>query len=103
MVQQATQARNSAEARSVAAVAYPFRCCAICGLQLTTCLQLAHLDHNAGNNKADNLAHWQATHGVPDHKLRMKDAGAKAALTRKRRAAGQRAAATRRANIPGPS
>ena len=72
----------------------------------------AHLDHNAGNNTPDNLArlcpthhwmydaglypveairslqaHWQATLGRPDHKGRMKDAGAKAALTRKRKAA----------------
>ena len=43
-------------------------------------------------------AHWQTTQGKPDHKGRMKDAGAKAALTRKRRAAGRKAAATRKAN-----
>ena len=61
-----------------------------------TCLQLAHLDHNASNNAADNLArlcqthhwmydaglypveairllqaHWQLTQGKPDHKGRM--------------------------------
>jgi hypothetical protein len=115
--------RNQGEARRVANAAYPFRCCAVCGLQVATCLQLAHLDHNAGNNSADNLgrlcpthhwmydaglypveairllqAHWQTTLGKPDHKGRMKDAGAKAALTRKRRAAGRKAAETRRTN-----
>jgi hypothetical protein len=115
--------RNQAEARRVADAHYPFRCCAVCGLQVETCLQLAHLDHNAGNNAADNLARlcpthhwmydsglypleaimllqafWQEHKGVPDHSGRMKDAGAKAALTRKRRAAGRKAAATKRAN-----
>jgi len=65
---------------------------------------VAHLDQNAGNNDPDNLAfmcqthhwmfdaglypieaikllrsHWQSTGGVPSHKARMKDAGAKAA------------------------
>ena len=112
--------RNQAEARRVANAAYPFRCCAVCGLQIATCLQIAHLDHNAGNNDPDNLArlcpthhwmydaglypveairqlqdHWQSTEGKPDHKGRMKDAGAKAALTRKRRAAARKAVATR--------
>ena len=115
-------ARNQAEARRVANAAYPFRCCAVCGLQIATCLQIAHLDHNAGNNDPDNLArlcpthhwmydaglypvdaikrlqaHWQSTEGKPDHKGRMKDAGAKAALTRKRRAAARKAVATRQA------
>ena len=47
--------RNQSEARRVADAAYPFRCCAVCGLQIETCLQLAHLDHNAGNNAFDNL------------------------------------------------
>jgi hypothetical protein len=42
--------------------------------------------------------HWQTIKGVPDHKGRMKDAGAKAALTRKRRAAGRKASETRRRN-----
>jgi predicted restriction endonuclease len=41
--------RNQGEARRVANAAYPFRCCAVCGLQVATCLQLAHLDQNAGN------------------------------------------------------
>jgi len=43
-------------------------------------------------------AHWQTIEGVPDHKGRMKDAGAKAAITRKRRAAGRKAAEKRREN-----
>lgn len=115
--------RNQAEARRVADKAYPFRCCVICGLQLAAGLQTAHLDHDATNNAADNLAslcpthhgmydaglypleairilraHWQATQGKPNHKPRMKDAGVKAALARKRSAAGRKAAATRRAN-----
>ena len=44
-------------------------------------------------------AHWQATLGVPDHKPRMKDAGAKAALARKRSAAARKAVVTRRPNV----
>ncbi len=40
--------------------------------------------------------HWQVTRGVPDHKPRMKDAGVKAALARKRSAAARKAVATRR-------
>lgn len=114
--------RNQAEARRVVNDAYPFKCCAVCGLQVATCLQLAHLDHNAGNNAADNLArlcpthhwmydaglypieairilqaHWQETQAVPNHKARMKDAGVKAALAKKRKAAARKAVATRRA------
>jgi hypothetical protein len=44
-------------------------------------------------------AHWQTTKGVPDHRGRMKDAGANAAMTRKRRAAARKAVETRRTNI----
>ena len=116
--------RNQAEARRVANLAFPFRCCVICGLQIPTCLQIAHLDHDAANNSPDNLSrfcpthhwmydagfypveavrllqlHWQEKRGVPNHKPRMKDAGAKAALTRKRRAAARKAAAARRSRI----
>lgn len=115
--------RNQAEARRVAEKTYPFRCCVVCGLQLAAVLQTAHLDHDAANNAPDNLASlcpthhgmydaglypieairilrapWQTTQGKPNHKPRMKDAGAKAALARKRSAAGRKAAATRRAN-----
>lgn len=99
-------------------------CCAVCGLQLAACSQIAHLDHDAANNSKENLArlcpthhgmfdaglypveairilqdHWQATGGKPDHKPRMKDAGAKAAASRKRRAAAAKAVVTRRANV----
>lgn len=113
--------RNQAEARRVLTEHFPFKCCAVCGLQLATCLNVAHLDHNSGNNAPDNLArlcqthhwmydaglfpleanrllqaHWQTTRGVPNHTARMKDAGAKAALRRKRRAAARKAVATRR-------
>lgn len=113
--------RMQAAARQAATKAYPFACCVVCGLQIPTCLTVAHLDHDPGNNAPENLAfmcqthhwmydaglypldaivlmrvHWQATQGVPSHKARMKDAGAKAAKTRRRRAAGRKAAATKR-------
>ena len=118
--------RNQAEARRVTDRAYPFPCCVVCGLQVETCLQIAHLDHDAANNGLDNLvrlcpthhwmydsgfypieairllrAHWQATLGIPNHKPRMKDAGMKAASARKRSAAARKAVATRRANVAG--
>jgi len=41
-------------------------------------------------------AHWQVTGGKPDHKPRMKDAGAKAARARKRSVATRKAWQTRR-------
>ncbi len=113
--------RDQAAARRVLDENYPFKCCAVCGLQIETCLTVAHLDHDATNNTPDNLArlcqthhwmydaglypieairllqaHWQTTKGTPDHSGRMKDAGAKAALTRKRRAAARKAVDTRR-------
>jgi hypothetical protein len=119
-----TDARRSSEARRVAIAAYPFRCCVVCRLQMKTCLNVAHLDHHAGNNDPDNLAflcqthhwmfdaglypikaiklmraHWQATKGVPSHQARMKAAGAKAAATRKRSASARRAWKTRRAKV----
>jgi hypothetical protein len=119
-----TQARKQAEARRVADKEIPFKCCAVCGLQIEASLQIAHLDHNAGNNRPDNLARlcpthhgmydadlyladtirllqsrWQETEGKPNHKGRMKNAGAKAALTRKRTVSAKKAVATRRANI----
>jgi hypothetical protein len=114
-------ARRQGEARKVAAEHYPFRCCVVCGLQLPASLTVAHLDHKPGNNDPDNLAylcgthhwmydaglyrieaikllreHWQKTAGKPDHKPRMKDAGVKAALSRKRSAAARKAWQTRR-------
>lgn len=115
--------RNQTTARRIVKEAYPFACCAVCGLQVATCLHIAHLDHNAGNNSVENLArlcpthhwmfdaglypieairlmqtHWQKTRGEPDHSARMKDAGARAAGTRKRSATARKAVATRRAN-----
>jgi hypothetical protein len=119
--------RNQAEARRVATKTYPFKCCAICGMAADTVLDLEHLDQNHSNNDPDNLAwlckshhwmhgaglyptegvkllrdHWQVTKGVPDHAARMKDAGPKAALTRRRRAAARKAVATRMAKRPVP-
>jgi hypothetical protein len=98
----------------------------VCGIQIRTCLTIAHLDHNAGHNDADNLAfmcqthhwmfdagfypieaikmlraHWQETKGVPSHKARMKDAGAKAARTRKLSSSARKAWATRRKGAAG--
>jgi predicted restriction endonuclease len=116
-----TPVRSQVEARRVLNEHFPFKCCAVCGLELTTCLTAAHLDHDASNNAPDNLArlcqthhwmydaglypieairllqaHWQITRGKPTHKARMKDAGVKAALTRKRRSAARKAVATRK-------
>lgn len=113
--------RNSSEARRIATATYSFRCCAVCGLQILTCLNIAHLDQNAGNNDPDNLVflcqthhwmldaklyesqtvkllrdYWQKTKGVPCHKARMKDAGKLAARKRQHRAAGRKAWVTRR-------
>jgi hypothetical protein len=118
--------RKQAAARRIAMGAYPFRCCVVCGLQIQTCLMVAHLDQNAGNNDPDNLAfmcqthhwmfdaglypieaikllrsHWQSTGGVPSHKARMKDAGAKAARSRLLSTRARKAWATRRAAPPG--
>ncbi len=115
--------RKPAEAQRVAREAYPYKCCCVCGMMLATALDLAHLDQNAGNNDAENLAwlckthhwmydaglypaeairllraNWQMTKGKPDHSARMKDAGPKAARTRKRRRAARKAVETRRAN-----
>ncbi len=105
----AALARNSSLTRRIATVAYPFKCCVVCGLQLEAGLQAAHLDQRPLNNEPDNLAwmcvthhtmldlglypveaikmmrnHWQVTEGVPDNSLRMKNAGPKSAATRRR-------------------
>ena len=110
--------RNQADARRSIKAKFPFACCAICGLQIATCLQVAHLDHNAANNEADNLAylcpthhwmydatlyprdaikllraHWQERKEKPDHSARMKDAGPKAAQKRRENAAAERRSA----------
>ena len=117
----APKTRDQAAARRVLDEKCPFKCCVVCGLQIETCLTVAHLDQDPINNSPDNLArlcqthhwmydaslypieairllqaHWQRTEGLPDHSGRMKDAGAKAALTRKRRAAARKAVVTRR-------
>ena len=114
--------RNQAEARRVADQTYKYRCCVVCGLENRALLTVAHLDHNPGNNAPDNLAflcathhwmndaglypsdaikllraRWQETQGKPSHKARMKDAGRKAAATRKRRKTALKAWVTRRA------
>ncbi len=113
--------RNSTEAYRAAAAAYPFKCCVVCGLQIAAALDVAHLDHDPANNNPDNLAylcrthhwmvdaglypteaivilreHWQKNRDTPNHMARMKDAGPKAALTRKRKEAARKAVATRR-------
>ena len=114
--------RKQGEARRAASAAYQFRGCVVCGLDLQTGINVAHLDQNGGNNDPDNLAylcgthhwmydaglypieairllraHWQKTQGKPDHKARMKTAGADAARTRKRKASARKAVETRRA------
>ena len=119
--------RRQAGARRVLNEHFPFKCCAVCGLQLLTCLTVAHLDHDSSNNAPDNLArlcqthhwmydaglypleairllqaHWQTVRGEASHKARMKDAGAKAALTRKRSAAARKAVATRKLRAANP-
>ncbi len=100
--------RNSAIALKVASAAYPYKCCVVCGLAQEI-LEIAHLDHNAGNNDPCNLAflcpthhgmydrglypreaiemlrdHWQKTKGKVEHGAYMKDAGIKARDTRRR-------------------
>lgn len=117
--------RKQGKARLAAAAAYPHVCCVVCGLELRAVLTVAHLDHQPGNNDPDNLvflchthhwmfdaclypveairllrAHWQMTKGVPSHTARMKDAGARAAATRKRSAGARKAWATRRTTEP---
>ena len=117
-------ARNSGEARRVMREHYPFVCCVICGLEIKTCLTIAHLDHNSGNNEPDNLAYlcwthhwmfdadfypieaiklmrqrWQVTKGVP-RRVPMIGAGTRAAQTRKKSLAAKKAWETRRTNAP---
>lgn len=118
--------RKQNEARRVATATYEFRGCVVCGLTLQSGIMVAHLDQNGGNNDPDNLAylcgthhwmydaglypidaikmlraHWQKTGGKPDHKARMKTAGADAARTRKRIAAARKAVETRRQKLHG--
>lgn len=91
--------------------------CAHCGFGIPMVLEVAHLDGKRQNNAIENLVILCPTcHKMHDIDLintetilqmrdrpkqidwskRMKDAGAKAALTRKRRATARKAVATRR-------
>jgi 5-methylcytosine-specific restriction endonuclease McrA len=93
--------------------------CAYCGFGVPEILEVAHLDGDRQNNAVENLAILCPTcHKMHDIDLiptaiivemrdrerridwskRMKDAGATAALTRKRRAAARKAVETRRKN-----
>jgi hypothetical protein len=110
--------RNQGEASKVARLAYPFRCCVICGLQIEG-LTIAHLDHNSSNNDPDNLAwmcwthhwmydvdfypveavkrirdRWQKTKGI-SNRIGGTDAAKQAGVTRRRKAAARQAAKTR--------
>ena len=85
-------------------------------------LDVAHQNQNPTDDEPDNLVflckshhrmfdmglypvqaikllrdHWQKTRGEPNHKIYMKEAGTKAARTRKRSAGAKRAWKTRRA------
>ena len=113
--------RNPTEAKRVIREAYPYKVCTVCGTTLAAALDIAHLNHDPSNNDPDNLAwlckthhwmfdcdlypleaiklmrdRWQVTKGRPDHSGRMKDAGKKAAATRRRSAAAQKSWETRR-------
>ncbi len=91
--------------------------CAYCGFGVPEILEVAHLDGNRQNNAVGNLAilccNCHKMHDIGliptntiiemrdhtrqvDWSKRMKDAGVKAALTRKRRAAARKAVETRR-------
>ena len=90
--------------------------CAHCGFGIKDVLEVAHIDCNRSNNNIDNLVilcpNCHKMHDldiistetiiqmrdrpkVVNWAKRMKDAGQKAALTRKRRRAGKKAAETR--------
>ena len=93
--------------------------CAYCGFGVPEVLEVAHLDGDRGNNIAGNLAilcpNCHKMHDIRliptnvvtemrdrersiDWGIRMKDAGQKAARTRKRKASAQKAWETRRTN-----
>jgi hypothetical protein len=102
--------RDPGLAKSIVNKAFPFICCGFCGQVGETCpMEIAHLDHDAANNRPENLArlcpthhrqydasllsreailiqqdHWQKTRGVQCHKGRMKTAGVDARETRAR-------------------
>ena len=93
--------------------------CAHCGFGVPAVLEVAHVDGDRTNNAVENLVilcpNCHKMHDldlistetviqmrdrpkIVDWSKRMKDAGAKAAVTRKRRAAGRKAAQTRQRN-----
>ncbi|MBN1428865.1 MAG: HNH endonuclease [Anaerolineae bacterium] len=93
--------------------------CAYCGFGVPEVLEVAHLDGDRGNNSAENLAilcpNCHKMHDIGliptnivlemrdrersvDWSIRMKDAGQKAAQTRKRRAAARKSWETRKKN-----
>lgn len=127
VVESGSGPRASGQAKKAAQERYPFRGCVICGVQLDASLTIAHLDHRSGNNDPDNLAylcwthhrmfdaglyplngikllraHWQSTMGKPNYKAVMKDAGAKAAITRVRSRSAKKAWITRRITFVEP-
>jgi hypothetical protein len=101
--------------------------CAYCGFGIPEILEVAHLDGRRGNNDTDNLVlvcptchkmhdlgliptatlkDLRDSEATVDWSKRMKDAGKKAAATRKRRVqkrkdAGQKAAETRKRRLAG--
>jgi hypothetical protein len=108
--------------RKLAFEAYDPICpiCAHCGFGIPAVLEVAHIDCDRSNNEISNLVilcpNCHKMHDldiistetiiemrdrpkVVDWKKRMKDAGQKAALTRKRSTAAKKAAATRRRNL----
>lgn len=93
--------------------------CAYCGFGVPEILEVAHLDGDRSHNALENLAilcpNCHKMHDIGliptavvvemrdrersvDWGIRMKDAGQKAALTRKRKAAARKAWDTRRSN-----
>jgi 5-methylcytosine-specific restriction endonuclease McrA len=102
--------------------------CVVCGFGISAVLEIAHINQDRGDNTIDNLAvlcptcHKMYDIGLipieaikalqkrslePNWKLRIKDAGAKAAATRaltaakkKKAEAGKKAWATRLGNVP---
>ena len=94
--------------------------CAHCGFGIPALLEVAHIDCNRANNDISNLAilcpnchkmfdldlistetiiEMRDRPKIVDWKKRMKDAGQKAALTRKRSMSAKKAVETRRRNL----
>ena len=53
--------RDGKESVKAAKGAYPYKCCAVCGLTQDA-LDVAHLDNDPTNNDPDNLAFLCKTH-----------------------------------------